>query len=84
MTRLLAVIDENDELVMRFSYADGRMPLAVTRWDHNYFLFYDQAGSLRMVTDPVATLVKQVEYDSFGNVLSDTNPGVALPFGFTG
>ena len=84
MTRLLAVFDENEQLVMRFSYADGRMPLAVTRWDLNYFLFYDQAGSLRMVTDPVGTLVKRVEYDSFGNVLSDSNPGFAVPFGFAG
>ena len=84
MTRLLAVFDENDQILMRFSYADGRMPLAVTRWDLNYFLFYDQAGSLRMVTDPVGTLVKRVEYDSFRNILSGSSPDFAVPFGFAG
>jgi RHS repeat-associated protein len=29
-------------------------------------------------------VVKQIAYDSFGNVLSDTNPSFTVPFGFAG
>jgi RHS repeat-associated protein len=29
-------------------------------------------------------VVKRITYDSFGNILEDTNPGFAVPFGFAG
>jgi RHS repeat-associated protein len=45
---------------------------------------YDQVGSLRLVTDSDGQTVKQVDYDSFGGVISDSNPSFDLPFGFAG
>jgi len=36
------------------------------------------------VTDSSGTIVKRVDYDSFGNILSDSNPTFAVPFGFAG
>jgi len=36
------------------------------------------------VTDENGTIVKTIEYDSFGNVLSDSNPSLKVPFGFAG
>lgn len=84
LTRLLAVYDGADNLLMRFQYADDRMPVAMTRNNETYYLAYDPAGSLRMVSDTVGNVVKQIRYDTFGNVIDDTNPSFAMPFGFAG
>jgi RHS repeat-associated protein len=48
------------------------------------YLHYDQVGSLRLVTDSSGAVVKQLKYDTFGNLLSDSNPALTVPFGFAG
>jgi RHS repeat-associated protein len=84
MTRLLAVYDGNDMLLMRFEYADGRMPYAVEKGGEAYYLAYDQVGSLRVVADAAGNVKKRIDYDSFGNVILDTAPTFTVPFGFGG
>jgi RHS repeat-associated protein len=84
LTRLQAVYDGSDNLVMRFRYADARMPMEMDKGAATYYLAYDQVGSLRAVTDASGNIVKQVEYDSFGNILVDSNPAFTVPFGFAG
>jgi len=84
LTRLLAVYDGSDNLIIRFEYADGRMPVAMTSGGSTYYLTYDQVGSLRVVTDGSGNVVKRVDYDSFGNIINDTNPTFRVPFGFAG
>lgn len=49
-----------------------------------YFLVYDQVGSLRALIDGAGSVVKTVEYDSFGNVIADSDATFAVPFGFAG
>ncbi|ADV45613.1 hypothetical protein Nitsa_0342 [Nitratifractor salsuginis DSM 16511] len=49
-----------------------------------YYLHYDQVGSLRAVTDRRHRLVKAIRYDSYGNILRDSNPRFKVPFGFAG
>jgi len=64
---------------MRFDYAGGRLPVSMTRTGSTYYLFYDQVGTLRAVTDGSAgSIIKQIDYDSFGNIISDTNPLFAV------
>ena len=82
LTRLLAVYDGSDNLLMRFEYADGRMPVAMTKGGSTYYFTYDQVGSLRVVADPSGNMVKRIDYDSFGNIIEDTNPAFEVPFGF--
>jgi len=69
---------------MTFEYADDRMPVAVTTEGATYYLTYDQVGSLRAVADSVGVVVKRIDYDSFGNVITDTNPAFSIRFGFAG
>ncbi|MCP4347076.1 MAG: RHS repeat-associated core domain-containing protein [Desulfobacterales bacterium] len=83
-TRLLAVYDGSNNLKMRFEYADGRMPVTMTADSSVYYLTYDQVGSLRVVTDASGTVVKKIDYDSFGNIYSDSNSTFEVPFGFAG
>ena len=84
LTQLLAVYDGSDNLVMRFEYADGRMPVAMTKGVATYYLTYDQVGSLRVVADASGNVVKRIDYDSFGNIITDTDPTFDVPFGFAG
>ena len=81
---LLAVYDGNNNLISRFNYADGRMPVSMTYGGITYYLAHDQVGSLRAVTDSLGNVVKRLDYDSFGNVILDTNPIFIVPFGFAG
>jgi RHS repeat-associated protein len=82
--RLLAVYDGNDNLLMRFNYADDRVPYSVEYLGQTYYLIYDQIGSLRAVVDSSGLLVKRIDYDSFGNVILDTGPSFKMPIGFAG
>jgi RHS repeat-associated protein len=82
LTRLLAVYNGNNSLLMRFEYADERMPVAMKLGSATYYLSYDQVGSLKLVADASGNVVKRVGYDSFGNILEDSNPSFTIPFGF--
>jgi RHS repeat-associated protein len=84
LTRLLAVYDGSDNLIRRFEYADARMPVAMTSGGTTYYLTYDQVGSLRVVAEASGNVVKTIDYDSFGNIINDTNPLFEIPFGFAG
>jgi RHS repeat-associated protein len=48
------------------------------------FLLTDQVGTLRAVADTSGNIVKRIDYDSFGNIIADTNPAFSVPFGFAG
>ena len=49
-----------------------------------YRLITEEVGSVRLLVDTApGALVQRVDYDEFGNVLSNTAPG-AQPFGFAG
>jgi RHS repeat-associated protein len=84
LTRFLAVYDGTNNLIMRFEYADGRVPVAMTQGGATYYLTYDQVGSLRVVADASGNVVKRIDYDSFGNIIDDTNPSFSIPLGFAG
>jgi len=47
-------------------------------------LHYDQVGSLRAITDSNHNIIKEITYDTFGNILSDSNEAFKIPFGFAG
>ncbi len=84
MTRLLAVYDGQDNLLMRFEYADARTPVAMMKGGVQYYLAYDQIGSLRVVANADGNVVKQISYDSFGNIINESDPLFNVPFGFAG
>jgi RHS repeat-associated protein len=84
LTRLLALYDGSDNLVMRFEYADGRMPVSLTKGGITYYLTYDQVGSLRVITNSSGNVIKRADYDSFGNIINDSDPSFEIPFGFAG
>ena len=85
LTTLLAVFDKDDNLVYRFEYADDRMPIAMVDSNNNrYYLHYDQVGTLKAVSDTNHNIIKEITYDTYGNILSDSNPDLKVAFGFAG
>lgn len=84
LTQLLAIYGVSGALVTRFEYAVGRTPVAMTTGGQTYYLVYDQVGSLRAVVDPSGMIVREITYDSFGNILSETGSAPSVPFGFAG
>jgi RHS repeat-associated protein len=49
-----------------------------------FFFVKDQLGSIRLVVNSATgAIAQQIDYDEFGRVLSDSNPGFQ-PFGFAG
>jgi RHS repeat-associated protein len=83
-TRLLAVYDGSGNLKQRYEYAIGNTPASYIEGSNRYYILTDQLGSPRMVTDEDGTLLREIEYDSFGNIVADSAPEIELPFGFAG
>lgn len=78
------MLDDNNEPLQRFEYGIGRLPIAMETSDGRFYFVYDQVGSLRAVIDGSGAIVKTVRYDSFGNIIFDSNPDLSIPFGFAG
>ena len=81
----VAELDGAGAVVSRFVYGTrGNVPEYMVRGGFTYRIVADHLGSVRMVVDVSSgTVVQELEYDEWGNVLIDTNPGFQ-PFGFAG
>ncbi len=80
-----AELDGSGNVVSRFVYATKpNAPDYMEKGGNTYCLITDQVGSVRLVVDASSGEVAQrIDYDEFGQVLSDTNAGFQ-PFGFAG
>jgi RHS repeat-associated protein len=82
--RAVAELDSGGNIASRFVYAGDTVPAYMIRARVTYRLVTDMRGSVRLVLNAVTGAIAQrIDYDSFGNVLQDTNPGFQ-PFGFAG
>ena len=81
----VAELDGSGNIVSRFVYATRvNVPDYMIRDEITYRLLTDHLGSPRLVVNATTGEVAQrLDYDEFGNVLQDTNPGFQ-PFGFAG
>jgi RHS repeat-associated protein len=82
---VVAELDSNGAVLSRFVYAiSAVLPTYMTKGGSTYRLIPDHLGSPRLVVDVASGSVAQrMDYDEFGNVTLDTNPGFQ-PFGFAG
>ncbi len=83
--RPVAELDGSNNLVSRFVYADGvNVPAYMVKAGVTYRIVTDHLGSPRLVIDATTgTVTQRLDYDEFGRVILDTNPGFQ-PFGFAG
>ncbi len=82
-SRILAELDGHGKLVSRFVYGDDEtVPSFLIKSGQAYRLVTDLNGSVRLVIHAASgTIAQRLDYDAFGKVLSDTNPGFQ-PLGF--
>ncbi len=83
--RPVAELDGTGAVVSRFVYGSkANVPDYMVKGGVTYRIISDHLGSPRLVVDTATgTVVQQMDYDEFGNVTLDTNPGFQ-PFGFAG
>jgi RHS repeat-associated protein len=82
---LVAELDANNQLVSQFIYgSDNTSPDYMVAGGTAYRIFSDHLGSPRLVINSsTGQVAERIDYDEFGNVINDTNPGFQ-PFGFAG
>jgi RHS repeat-associated protein len=80
-----AELDASGAVVARFAYGERvNVPEVMIKGGVTYRIVTDHLGSPRLVVDAATGAVAQrMDYDEFGRVLLDTNPGFQ-PFGFAG
>jgi RHS repeat-associated protein len=83
--RPIAALDGGGNVVSRFVYAlPGIAPDFMIKGGATFRIVTDPIGSPRLVVDvATGTIAQRMNYDEFGNVTLDTNPGFQ-PFGFAG
>ena len=81
----VAELDGNGNIVSRFVYASkGNVPDYMVKGGVTYRIISDHLGSPRLVVNATTSaIVQRMDYDEFGQVITDTNPGFQ-PFGFAG
>jgi len=81
----VAELDGAGNVIARFVYADKiNVPAYMVKGGVTYRVISDPLGSPRLVVDTTTGAIAQrMDYDEFGNVTLDTNPGFQ-PFGFAG
>jgi RHS repeat-associated protein len=83
--RIVAELDGSGAVVSRFVYGSKtNAPDYMTKGDTIYRLISDLRGSIRLVVDAEnGSIAQRLDYDEFGRVLLDTNPGFQ-PLGYAG
>ncbi|WP_051937848.1 RHS repeat domain-containing protein [Ghiorsea bivora] len=80
----VAELDGAGNVVSRFVYGSkANVPDYMVKGGVTYRIISDHLGSPRLVVDSAGTVVQRMDYDDWGNVTNDTNPGFQ-PFGFAG
>ncbi|CAA9357513.1 MAG: Serine/threonine protein kinase [uncultured Gemmatimonadetes bacterium] len=83
--RPVAELDAAGAVVSRFVYGTGgNVPDYMVKDGKTFRLVQDHLGSVRLVVDAATGVVAQrLDYDTWGRVLKDSNPGFQ-PFGYAG
>jgi len=81
----IAELDGNGNVLSRFVYATGaNVPDFMVKGTNTYRIIKDHLGSPRLVVDIATnTVIQQMNYDVWGKVIQDSNPGFQ-PFGYAG
>jgi RHS repeat-associated protein len=82
---ITAELDSANNIASRFVYVSSEnVPEYFTKSGVLYRVVTDHLGSVRQVINAqTGAIVQSVDYDEYGDVLVDTNPGFT-PFGFAG
>jgi RHS repeat-associated protein len=64
----------------RFTYAADRTPIQMDYKGAVYYLSYNRLGSLKAIRNQSNRTIRQIDYDSFGTILTETNPTIGTTY----
>jgi RHS repeat-associated protein len=73
-----------DGVLTTYHYDDFGHLFAFQRGVDWFYVATDQVGTPRVVSDATGNIIKTLDYDSYGVLIADSNPGFDLPIGFAG
>jgi len=81
----IAELDGSGAVISRFIYASkANVPDYMIKGGSTYRIISDHLGSPRLVVNAThGTIAQRIDYDVWGNITQDSNPGFQ-PFGFAG
>jgi RHS repeat-associated protein len=81
----VAELDDNGDIIARFIYGDKpHVPAYMVKGGITYRIISNHLGSPRLVVNTTdGSTAQRIDYDAWGNITLDTNPGFQ-PFGFAG
>jgi RHS repeat-associated protein len=81
---IAAEVDVNGTVTKTFEYAThANVPDWMYANGVPYRIITDHLGSVRLVVDVNGTVAQRIDYDAYGRILVNTNPGFQ-PFGYAG
>jgi RHS repeat-associated protein len=82
---IAAELDGGGNIVSRFVYVSkNNVPDYMVRGGITYRIVTDHLGSPRLVVNVAdGSVIQRIDYDEWGNIITDTNPGF-IPFTFAG
>nr|WP_301288457.1 RHS repeat-associated core domain-containing protein [Natronospira proteinivora] len=80
----MATYDGDGNLKQRFEYTVGHTPSRFTQDGETYYILASHLGSPRAIVDSSGEVIREIQYDAYGNVIEDSNPEFSIPFGFAG
>ena len=83
-TYLVTAVRDPGGILSVLYYDEQGFLFAMDRGGSMYYVATDQVGTPRVVVGASGTVMKVLEYDSFGIRINDSNPGFDLPIGFAG
>ena len=87
-TQLASYTDHVRGVQYSFAYGEAHSPVAVqittSGGSETYGIECDQVGTVKRIVSRNGSLIKEIAYDSFGNILRDSNLQLAMPVGFAG
>jgi RHS repeat-associated protein len=82
---IAVVFDKQGNVTERYLHGDEvDQVLAVEKSGQTQWFLTDHQGSIRQIVDETGAVINQIEYDSYGNIISQSNPNVTFRFGYTG
>ncbi|GGD82552.1 hypothetical protein GCM10010911_45880 [Paenibacillus nasutitermitis] len=80
---MTASVDPSGQVTM-YSYNEMGLLIALERGGERYYVVTDAVGTPKLVLDDNGAVVKELHYDSFGSLQSDSNPEFELLLGYAG
>ncbi|MGI5921379.1 MAG: S-layer homology domain-containing protein [Syntrophomonadaceae bacterium] len=80
----ITAVRDSEGILSQYFYDQVNCLFAINKGSDWFYVATDQLGSPRVVSDADGNIVKTIEYDSFGKLISDSNLDFKLPIGYAG